>query len=232
MKKNIIVSLLLGVFTTLPAYALTEGKDYEEMPVTIDSLPENKNKIEITEFFAYWCPHCYDLEPIISKYSKNLASDTVFRAEHVVWVKDRDFGLARLAAAVQQSGLKYRANQLIFDALVRDRINLGDPEILNKWASEQKSFNGKRLLDAYNSFNNQNMAKQMEDWTGKYGIDGTPTVVVGGKYKVKFSQGYEAGMKTIDELVEKVRQERGMKAPAAKVATKGIGLKFSHMANQ
>lgn len=79
-----------------------------------------------------------------------------------------------------------------------------------------------KLISAFESFGSQTQAKQMGELTAKYGIDGTPTVVVGGKYRVLFKNGYENGMKTIDELVQKVRQERGMKQPAPKVAVKSI----------
>ena len=38
-------------------------------------------------------------------------------------------------------------------------------------------------------------------------IDGTPTVIVGGKYKVEFAD-WESGMNTIDLLADKVREEQ------------------------
>lgn len=60
----------------------------------------------------------------------------------------------------------------------------------------------------------------MQQLTSDYQISSTPTVIVGGKYQVVFKQGWEAGMKTIDELVQKVRDERGMKVPAAAVPAK------------
>lgn len=62
----------------------------------------------------------------------------------------------------------------------------------------------------------------MEELTNTYQISGTPTVIVGGKYQVKFTGDWNAGMKTIDELAAKVRSERGMKAPAAKPAAAAL----------
>ena len=58
----------------------------------------------------------------------------------------------------------------------------------------------------------------MEELTNAYQISGTPTVIVGGKYQVKFSGDWQLGMKTIDELVAKVREEKGLKSAAAKPA--------------
>lgn len=231
LKKLVIAAtLILGL--NVHAQAATEGVDYELANPPIKTL--QNDKVEVLEFFAYWCPHCYDLDPVILKHSKTFASDTYYRTEHVVWDPNRDLGLARLAAAVNQSGLKYQANPVIFDAVVKNRINLGNPETLNQWVSNQTAFDGKKLMDAYNGFSSQTQAKQMADWTAEYNIEGTPTVIVGGKYRVIFNNGFEAGMKTIDELIVKVRQEKGMKAPAPKAAVKpvhGKGLSLVKQAN-
>lgn len=49
----------------------------------------------------------------------------------------------------------------------------------------------------------------MQQLTETYRIENTPTVIVGGKYKVNFNgTDWKAGMKTIDELIVKVRREQ------------------------
>lgn len=201
--------------------AATEGVDYQVVKTPFEQV--QKDKVEVLEFFAYWCPHCSDLDPIILKHSKTFASDTYFRTEHVVWEPARDVGFARIAAAVNQSGLKYSVNPVIFDAVVKQgKTNLADPAVFSKWAVEQKAFDGKKLLAAYESFSNQTQVKQMANWTAEYNIESTPTVIVGGKYQVTFNNGFAEGMKTIDELVQKVREERGMKTPAPRAAVKPV----------
>lgn len=233
LNKKTILAAALALMGTLPALAATEGKDYEVLPVEI--APLQKDKIEVTEFFAYWCPHCADLDPIILRHSKTFASDTAFRTEHVVWNEQRDFTYARLAAAVVQAGVKYQANPVIFHAVVDNRTNLTDEAEMKAWLAQQTAFDGKKVLAAFESFGNQAQAKQMAAWTDQYSIEGTPTVVVGGKYKVLFNTGYEAGMKTVDELIAKVREERGMKAPVPKAAAtpvRSVGVRFVQSANR
>lgn len=219
-KLAAVIALGLGLNTA--ATAATEGVDYTVLSTPIPQLQSEKDKVEVLEFFAYWCPHCYDLDPIMLKHSKTFADDTYLRTEHVVWDTNRDTGFARLTAAVNQSGLKYQANPAIFDAVVKNRINLANPEILNQWVASQTAFDGKKLMEAYNGFSAQTQAKQMADWTAQYNIEGTPAVFVGGKYKVEFKNGFQDGMKTIDELVQKVREERGMKAAAPKATAKPV----------
>ena len=223
--KTTAFAAFLALATALPASAATEGVDYEVVKTEV--APLQKDKIEVTEFFAYWCPHCKDLEPILLKHAKTFKKDTVLRTEHIVWDEGRDFGFARLAAAVKQAGLRDQADPVIFEAFASQRIDLGKDAILREWLPAQSAFDGKKVLAAYDSFSNKNMAEQMKTWTNQYEITGTPTVIVGGKYKVNFQQtGFDAGMKVIDELVQKVRDERGMKAPEAAKPVRSLGARF------
>lgn len=230
MLKKLLCTLLMGAALSSQALAATEGTDYKVLPKEIPQA--QKDKVEVLEFFGYFCIHCKNLDPVMLKHVKTFAPDTYFRGSHVVWDKERDMGLARLAAAVEQSGLKHSANPAIFNAIFNQSENLSDPENTKKWIAAQKSFNSKKLLAAYNAFGAETLAKQMEELTATHGIGNTPTVVVGGKYQVLFPNGYAAAMQTIDELVAKVREERGMKAVAAKPKaappkSKGAGIAAS-----
>ena len=219
--KTTAFAAFLALATALPASAATEGTDYEVVKTEV--APLQKDKIEVTEFFAYWCPHCKDLEPILLKHAKTFKKDTVLH-------EGRDFGFARLAAAVKQAGLRDQADPVIFEAFASQRIDLGKDAVLREWLPAQSAFDGKKVLAAYDSFSNKNMAEQMKTWTNQYEITGTPTVIVGGKYKVNFQQGFDGGMKVIDELVQKVRDERGMKAPEAAKPVRSVGARFVNKA--
>lgn len=215
MKIKAWLTTLLFTLFSATALAATEGVDYEKLPKT---MPQTQSsKVEVLEFFAFWCPHCRDLEPILSRHSKTFASDTYLRREHVVWDPQNDLPFARLAAATELAGVSHSANTVIFDAVIKERIHLGKSDILQSWLNKQTRFNGKKVLQHFQSFSSQSRAKQMADNTAHYDISGTPSVIVGGKYRVTFTNGFEAGMKTIDELIVKVRQERGLKAAVPKV---------------
>jgi len=63
---------------------------------------------------------------------------------------------------------------------------------------------------AYNSPQSAAAAQTMQQNTVTYNITKTPVIVVGGKYELTNSQN----MAVLQELIEKVRAERGMPAPA------------------
>ena len=207
VKKTL--SVMAAVFTlSATAQAATEGVDYTVLSKPIPQL--QTGKVEVLAFFGYFCVHCYHLDPVLLKHSQSFAADTYLRTEHVVWQPEM-LGLARVAAAVNSSGLKYQANQAVFQAVYAQKINLADTETFKRWAAAQTGFDGRKLVAAYDSSSNLAQAKKMQELTETYRINGTPMVVVGGKYEVKFNGNYQNGMKTIDELVAKVRRERGLK---------------------
>lgn len=183
---------------------LVEGQHYTVLAQPI--AQQQAGKVEVLEFFGYFCPHCAHLEPVLSEHVKTFKDDTYLRTEHVVWGPDIK-PLARLAAAVEITGQKAAANTQIFKALVDDKINLADEAVLKGWLAEQTAFDGKQVLAAYESAESQARADQMEALTNAHQIASTPTVVVGGKYVVKFAD-WQSGMQIIDQLVDKVREEQ------------------------
>ena len=76
--------------------ALVEGTDYVVLPEAIPQLQQDK--IEVLEFFGYFCIHCKNLDPSMTAHVKTFPTDTYFRAEHVVW-RPEHLGLARIAGA-------------------------------------------------------------------------------------------------------------------------------------
>ncbi|KPN71792.1 thiol:disulfide interchange protein DsbA/DsbL [Neisseria sp. 83E34] len=229
--KKIILAIGLGVALAANASAaVVEGQDYK---VLEKPIPQTQaDKIEVLEFFGYFCVHCYHFDPILLKQAKTWPSDTYLRTEHVVWQPEM-LGFAKVAAAVNQSGLKYQANSAVFKAIYEQKINLADSVTFKKWAAEQNSFDAKKLIAAYDSPANKAAAEKMAKLTEEFKIEGTPIVIVGGKYEVKFHGDWHAGVKTIEELVDKVRKERGMKAPQkVESKLKSKGAFFAKTANQ
>lgn len=227
-----IKTLLFAAVTALAAVAahadIQEGVDYVVLEKTVPQ--KNPDKIEVLEFFSYTCVHCKNLDKVLLPYTQNLPADTYFRQEHVVW-NDSMMSLARLLAAVNATGVRHYANPLIFDALFttdaqgRPKHNLTDANVVRTWAAQQGTW-GKSLAEAYNSPAAAAAAQQMQKTTLEYGIDSTPQVIVGGKYRAQIRNMGDAPY-IIDDLIAKVRAERKMPAPAARKALKSQGARLA-----
>ncbi|AUZ03979.2 MULTISPECIES: thiol:disulfide interchange protein DsbA/DsbL [Vitreoscilla] len=226
LQKWIATAVLALGFVGVSQAALVEGQDFAVLPKPVPQLQQDK--IEVLEFFGYFCIHCKNLDPTLLAHVKKMPSDTYFRGEHVVW-RPEDIGLARITAAVNASGLKYQANPAIFKAVMDEKINLSNPDVFKDWVVKQTAFDGQKLLAAYNGFQNQAEAKAMAQLSADHAIQSTPTIIIGGKYRL-LSQD----MNKLDELIDKVRQERGMPAAQIKAAVKmpATGARLAKAANQ
>lgn len=227
--RLIAVSALLCAFGSAQA-AIVEGQDYT---VLAKPIPQQQaDKVEVLEFFGYFCPFCHKLDPILRAHEKTFAKDTYLRTEHVVW-DDKMMNLARLNAAVNASGLRDVANPTIYNAMVEDAahpVNYADEGTLKQWIGTQ-SF-GAKLLAAYNDPAAKTAADNMKALTNTYQIGSTPTLIVGGKYQLVLKADFNTGMSQLDELIQKVRAERNMPTPAPKVRLKAKGAALAQAANR
>ncbi|MDO5686768.1 MAG: thiol:disulfide interchange protein DsbA/DsbL [Neisseria sp.] len=232
--KSLITACVLGIFATAAHAEIKEGTDYVLLKKPIPQL--NADKIEVTQFFAYFCIHCKNLDPVLLQHSRSFPQDTYLRNVHVVW-DENAITMARIAAAVNASGTLYQANPAIFDAMFtrgadnRPTYNLNDPATFKSWAASKGAW-GNAVVRAFDSPTNLAEAKNMEKMTFEYGINSTPQVMVGGKYQLNLSNNFAADMSRLDELIAKVRKERNMATPKAKKATLGAGAALAVQANQ
>src|SRR5262245_59633626 len=81
-KRSTLRKLLaLSVLATLPGGArgageLREGIDYVRVS---PPQPQSRPGIEVIEFFSYACPHCNEVEPLVSKWRSTLPKDVTFQ---------------------------------------------------------------------------------------------------------------------------------------------------------
>ncbi|MBY0346066.1 MAG: hypothetical protein K2P98_04270, partial [Neisseriaceae bacterium] len=135
MKPLILSLFSVFVFTTAQA-VITEGVDY-----TVLSKPQavsNPKMVEVIEFFGYFCPHCRDFDPIISKWATNLPKNTLFRKEHIVW-DDNMAASARMFYVINQMGVARKAtvNTAAFNTMAA-RQDFNSADVRKTFATSQK----------------------------------------------------------------------------------------------
>ncbi len=201
MKKWL---LSLMMFASASAFAaIKEGVDYTVLPQAQPAA--DPKKVEVIEFFSYSCIHCYKLEGSLTAWEAKLPKDVSFHRQQIVWDKNME-GFARLAAAIRLSGQEAKLHRPAFDAVMRDKIDLRDPKILEGWLGRQGADTGK-FMQTYNSFGVNSDVARASQMTRSYRIEGTPTLVVGGKYATVAAEPAKL-LQTVDELIAKVRAEK------------------------
>jgi len=198
--KQLLMILVL-LWTTQALAEPVEGKDYQLL--NPPQPTHSGNKVEVLEFFFYGCSHCYNLNPMISAWEKKAPKDVQFSYVPAIFNPAWEVG-ARTFYALDSLGLREKLHDDLFNAW-HENIELIDEasttDFLAKHGVDRKKFS-----DAYNSFSMQSnivRAKQMEQ---VYGIRGTPTLIIDGKYLITGLHPAET-IQALTALVEKARKE-------------------------
>ncbi|OQS42535.1 thiol:disulfide interchange protein DsbA/DsbL [Chromobacterium haemolyticum] len=202
MKKWLLLSLML--FSGLANAAIELGKDYT-MLATPQPVADPK-KVEVIEFFSYHCIHCLELEPAMSAWEKSKPADVAFSKEQIVWQKSME-GFVRMFSAFKTSGAYDKLHRPAFEAVVKSRVNLSDEGVFANWLKQQKGVDAAKVMQAYKSFGVNAQVAKAAKMTRDYAIQGTPTVIVNGKYVVT-PVAPERMVQVINELVAKARAEK------------------------
>jgi len=182
-----------------------EGQHYVRMVPTQPTVG-GADKIEVAEFFWYGCPHCYDFEPIINKWSENKAANVRFVRIPAMWN-----ALVKLHARLYYTEEVLVRNGVIKKpALFRDTVfqeyNRGNRMTTDTAIAkvfERFGVSADEFGRTWNSFEVNQKLRVAEDLARRYSIANVPTIVVNGKYR---TGGAEAGsypkvIEVIDELV-------------------------------
>ena len=211
-----VLALFAAALLSFSAFAAPdaafEGHDYTRLK---NARPvATGKKIEVLEFFWYRCPHCFQLEPGLSKWLKTLPKDAQIRRVPAVFRDDWMPG-AKLYYTLDQMGLLDRLHHKVFDAYHLENINLNDPAVLGNWVTKQ-GVDRQKFEGVYNSFSIQSKATQGGQLATAYAITGVPTFIIDGKYMTSMSMTNSEPrlFEVLDQLIAKARTERNGKKPA------------------
>jgi len=192
---------------------VAEGTDYVVLkPAQPTSDP---SKIVVTEFFSYQCPHCYQFSPVVSAWAAKQPSDVVFERIPVSFGHPNWASIGQAYYALQaMDKLDAKLDTAIFNAIHAQHVRLDDLASITDWLVKQ-GINGQEFTSVYNSFGVMNKMRSAEQAAPAYGIDGVPTIIVDGKYKVLGSD-HEKQLASASELISMVRTARKMPMPVVK----------------
>ena len=201
---------------TARAEEYAEGEHYDVITPAIAS--RHPDKIEVTEFFSYSCGHCYNFEPLVSKWKETLGEDVVVVPSPVIWNKPMEL-LAKAYYAAEVLDVTELMHLALFQAIHVDRQRLTSAGAIAE-VFEDAGVAEEDFLKAFNSFGVSSMARQADARARAARITGTPEVMVAGKYRITTRKaGSQAGMLEIAEfLIEKARAAKAAAAPAETAA--------------
>ena len=182
-----------------------EGTHYTKLaqPVAV-SVPAGK--IEVVEFFSYGCPHCFALEPTLEAWAKRLPNDVVFKRVPVGFNALYE-NYQKIYYALEAMGQVDAMHHKVFNAIHQQRQRL-DKEADIAAFMTANGVDGNKFLEQYKSFSVQAKAKQAQQLSQAYKIEGVPTMAVQGRYTTSGSQAgsNERALAVTDFLIQQVRK--------------------------
>jgi thiol:disulfide interchange protein DsbA len=174
-----------------------EGTDYH----VIDSGSKltDTDKIEVVEAFSYGCPACNAYHPTMNELVKEMPSDVVVAYLPASFMPQENWvTLQRAYYAAQSLGVAEKANDAMYEAVWSthelsaenaDGTGLKPKEALPTIEDVAKVYakfgaDPKDFVAVANSFAVNTKMKRADDMMKAYGVEGTPTLIIDGKYRV------------------------------------------------
>lgn len=160
--------------------AFQEGKDFVRLakPALTESPA---GQVEVVEFFAYSCIHCFNFEPIFNEWVKRKPAHVSVRRIPVAF--NQNFvPMQRLYFTLEAMGLVDKLHEKAFKAIHEERLSLTTAPAILAWV-EKQGVN----RDQFTSIFNGAAAKLSEKAIGlqdAYQVEGTPALGVAGRFYV------------------------------------------------
>lgn len=163
-------------------------------------------KIEVLEFFAYTCPHCAVIEPMVSEWAKTKPADVVLKQVPIAFNASMK-PLQQLFYTLETLN-RPELNAKVFNAMHVERKRLFDKKAMGDWAAEQ-GIDRAQFDSVFDSFSVETQVQRANQLAQSYKVEGTPSFAVGGKYMTSPSlagNSYEGALQEINRLIPLVRQ--------------------------
>lgn len=184
--------------------APVEGRDYARLAQPL-AMPAT-GKVEVVEFFGYWCPHCNSFEPTLEAWSRKLPADVAFRRVPVAFSAPQE-PYANIYFTLEAMGLLDQMHRKVFAAIHVQRQRLDkDNEIVA--FMKANGVDGAKFTETYKSFTVASKFKQARQLADAYRIDSVPTLGIHGRYftSPSLAGGAEQALKVTDQLIQRARK--------------------------
>ena len=187
-RRTLIAAIAAGLAPASPALRAQPAGQNAGYTVLQNDLPvENPGKIEVAEFFWYGCIHCYNLEPLIEAWLPKLPADAYFRRIPAVF--NERWGLdAAIYYAFETLGVLDKMHRPFFDAIHKDHLRTDNQAAVSEWMAKN-GLDFKKVDATMKSFGVQSKVRRAAQLTKASAIDGTPALMVQGRYTISAEQG-------------------------------------------
>ncbi|MCB1850040.1 MAG: thiol:disulfide interchange protein DsbA/DsbL [Gammaproteobacteria bacterium] len=213
MNKRIILAAFMLLAMSVVGMVSAEQKFEEDLHYfsIIPVQPGGEGeRVQVTEFFLYTCPHCYQIEPHLAAWLKRKPEYVDFDQVPGMFNRESLRMQGRTFYALRLMGVADQLNKKIFDAIHEQGKMLNSQEEMEEFLAEQ-GVDVEAYRKAMRSFAVQTQARRAAVLADRYDVSAVPSIIVDGKYRATGLAG-EDMMDLVDHLIQKVRVEKGVAA--------------------
>jgi thiol:disulfide interchange protein DsbA len=177
-----------------------EGKAYKHI------VPEQPtisgDKVEVVELFWYGCPHCHRFQPFVEKWLENKSDNIVYIRMPAI-LRDSWTILARAFYTAQALGKLEEIHLPLFNAIHNEKRKFNTEQALSEFFAEY-GVSPEDFRKTFHSFSVDNKVRRARLMTKRYQTQGTPTVIINGKYRTDpgMTNGFTNMISVIDYLAK------------------------------
>jgi len=168
---------VLALLVLLPLGALAARYETIEGP----AVGDDPDTIEVIEFFWYGCPHCYRFSPHIERWKQSIPAGVSFRHMPAVLSPRWEVHAKAFFAASIMDELD-RFHGAMFSAIHQDNMRLDSATEIGDFVSSL-GIDSERFVATMQSFAVDTRMRRARNLQRAYGVSGTPTVVIDGRYR-------------------------------------------------
>jgi thiol:disulfide interchange protein DsbA len=162
------------------------------------------DKIEVIDFFFYGCQYCNELLPRLERWRKTKPADVEYRhipvVRHDSWVP-----LAKTFFTLEAMGEVERLHTAVFHGYHVEDLYMSQEKVISEWAAKH-GLDADKFMAIYRSDETRQKVERARKQTLEYDIQGTPSLVVDGRYLTDGSSAKTTEI--LDRMIRLARQQR------------------------
>lgn len=200
----LLISALFAVSAAAqvtPQTVYEAGKHYTVIDPAVPTQASD-GQVEVIEIFSYACPHCMSFSPHIAAWEERMPSNVFFRRVPAMFNPTfQVFGRAFITA--DTLGVAHDTHAAMFDAIHNEKRGFRSLADIADFYGEH-GIEPDKFLSTAESFPVVTRMNRENNDSRRYGLRGTPSLVVNGKYLVSSNEAvrsHQAMLQVVDFLV-------------------------------
>ena len=194
-----------GEAQAAPQWKFTEGQHFTKL-TTAQGTSSAPDVIEVAEVFWYGCPHCYNFEPYIDRWTPSLPDDVRFIRLPVMWNPTNQMHARIFYTAEALKKLDDMHSEIFKEMHINRKMLTSEDEIrafFARFGVSEDDFN-----NTFRSFPVESSLKRARNLTvERYRVQSVPLLVVNGKYLTTGPgvKNFDDMLAVTEELIERER---------------------------